>query len=202
MYEEIYLSNLKRGKKIDEKNLKIFISDRIKKIKPNNIHREIISRGFSDIITSNYDLNLECTRENSPEKFYNHGVVKENQYSLFRYTHINQTKVWHIHGEVNSPKSILLGYEQYSGQLQLIRNYVVSGTGESYKNIEFPALVRLIPKNKVEGNSWLDLIFTENIYIIGLTLDFIESDLWWLITFRARLILESNKTNIQNSITY
>ena len=119
LYEEIYLSNLKRGKKIDEKNLKIFISDRIKNIKPNNIHREIISRGFSDIITSNYDLNLECSRENSPEKFYNHGVVKENLYSLFRHTHVNQTKVWHIHGEVNSPKSILLGYEQYSGQLQL-----------------------------------------------------------------------------------
>ncbi len=200
-YEEIYLSNLKRGKKIDEKSLKTFISDRIKKIKPNNIHREIISRGFSDIITTNYDINLECSRENSPDKFYNHGVVKENLYSLFRHSHINQTKVWHIHGELNSPKSILLGYEQYSGQLQLIRNYVVSGTGESYENIEFPPLFRLIQKNKVKGNSWLDLIFTENIHIIGLTLDFIESDLWWLLTFRARLILE-NKISLQNSITY
>ena len=87
------------------------------------------------------------------------------------------------------------------GNYNYIRNYVVSGTGESYRNIEFPALVRLIPKNKIEGNSWLDLIFTENIHIIGLTLDFIESDLWWLLIFRARLILE-NKINIQNSITY
>jgi hypothetical protein len=57
-------------------------------------------------------------------------------------------------------------------------------------------------KNKtVENNSWLDLIFTQDIHIVGLTLDFVESDLWWLITYRARRKLE-NKLMIGNLIFY
>ena len=35
--------------------------------------------------------------------------------------------------------------------------------------------------------SWLNLFFTHDIYIVGLTLDPCEIDIWWLLTYRAYL---------------
>jgi len=56
-------------------------------------------------------------------------------------------------------------------------------------------------KGKVENNSWLDLFFQRDVHIIGLTLKFVELDLWWLITYRARRVLD-RKFGIENRITY
>lgn len=131
----------------------------------------------------------------------NRGVVKEKTYSVFRQKILSNTKVWHIHGEINSPRSILLGYEHYSGQLQHIRNYVILGARDEYKNFRSNSLISLIKKRKEENNSWLDLFFSKDIYIVGLTLDFVEIDLWWLITHRARAKLEM-KLPIKNAIKY
>ena len=108
--------------------------------------------------------------------------------------------MWHIHGELNRPNSILLGYEQYSGQLQQMRNYIALGTGDAYKK-QFPPLIKQLKKGKVDNNSWLDIFFTKDIHIIGLSLDFIELDLWWLLTFRARRVLEK-RFSITNKIVY
>ena len=49
--------------------------------------------------------------------------------------------------------------------------------------------------------SWIDLFFTHNIHIIGLALDFVESDIWWLLTYRARL-LKNKQHKILNKIYY
>lgn len=47
---------------------------------------------------------------------------------------------------------------------------------------------------KIESNfycytSWVDLFFSSNIHIIGLSLDYSETDLWWILNKRARLAL-------------
>jgi hypothetical protein len=197
-YEEMYLTNLKT-KRVLESNIKSFIAEKVKIFRPIDLHERITSLGLSDILTTNYDMVIENSKSN--QILSNMGIVKESLYSVFRYMTIGKTKVWHIHGEVNFPNSILLGYEHYSGQLQHIRNYVVSGTGNEYRNKNFTALIKLIKDGKVENNSWLDLFFTSNIYIVGLSLDFSETDLWWLLTYRARKKLEG-KSLINNSITY
>lgn len=203
-YEEIYLSNLK-AKKLEETRLKEFISENIKKIQPNEVHQKIISTGFSNIITTNYDYTIENSLGFTGPELSNEGVIKETVYSVFRHTEVNGAKIWHVHGEINLPRTILLGFEHYSGQLQQIRNYVVSGTGTSYK-IEFPALMALLERGSVGDRSWLDLIFTQDIHIIGLTFDFVETDLWWLITYRARKKLEKgnpkHSVEINNEIKY
>jgi len=198
-YEEIFLSNLKNNK-LEEDKLKDFISERVKRIEPTVIHQKIVSSGFSDIITTNYDYTIENTLGFPGSKLSNNGIVKESLYSVFRHTQVSGTRIWHVHGEINVPRTVLLGFEHYSGQLQQIRNYVVSGTENSYK-VRFPALMSRLKNRTVENNSWLDLIFTRDIHIVGLTLDFVESDLWWLITYRARRKLE-NKLKIGNSIFY
>jgi hypothetical protein len=198
-YEEIFLSNLKNNK-ISEEKLKGFISEKVKNIEPTDLHKKIASWGFSDIITTNYDYTVENALGFTSSKLSNNGIVKENLYSVFRHTQVDGAKIWHIHGEVNVPRTILLGFEQYSGQLQQIRNYVATGTGSSYK-IQFPPLVSKLKNGKIDNSSWLDLFFTQDIHIVGLTLDFVESDLWWLFTYRARMKLE-RRSEIRNSIFY
>lgn len=199
LYEEIFLTNL-RGKKVSELEIKSFIAKKIKRLIPNKVHEFIKSLNPTDIITTNYDYTIEKSIGNSSGILNDKGVVKQNLYSIFRHTEVNGCKVWHIHGELNRPNSILLGYEQYSGQLQQMRNYIALGTGESYKK-QFPPLIKQLIKGKVDNNSWMDIFFTQDIHIIGLSLDFIELDLWWLLTFRARRILEG-RFPITNKIVY
>ncbi|MHB0966568.1 MAG: SIR2 family protein [Bellilinea sp.] len=198
LYEKLYLANLKKMK-IPENELKSFIVEQIKNLKPNEAHNRINDLGFSEIMTTNYDYVIENSL--GFDKFDNAGVVKESTYSVFRCLKNEKTKVWHLHGEINSPNTILLGYEQYSGQLQHIRNYAVSGTKKEYKSFQSPSLVSQIKRGEVKNNSWLDSFLTKDIHIVGLSLEYAESDLWWLITFRARKKLE-NKLKIMNTIIY
>lgn len=48
--------------------------------------------------------------------------------------------------------------------------------------------------------SWIDIFLNDNIYILGLGLDFGEIDLWWLLSYRNRLILD-NKIQ-KNKVIY
>ena len=199
LYEEIFLTNL-RGKKVSEFELKSFIAERIKRINPNRVHELIKSLNFTDILTTNYDYTIEKTLGDSNSILNDKGTVKQNLYNIFRHSEVSGCKVWHIHGELNKPNTILLGYEHYSGQLQQMRNYIVLGTGSAYKK-QFSPLIKQLKKGKIDNNSWLDIFFTKDIHIIGLSLDFIELDLWWLLTFRARGVLEK-RFPVTNKIFY
>ncbi len=200
LYEQIFLTNLK-NKKYEETKIKTFIAEKTEKIAPNALHDRIKTMHFSDIITTNYDYVIEKAFGISSKDIANKGVVKESSYSLFRHTEIGKKRIWHAHGEIMSPKSILLGFEHYGGQLQHMRNYIVSGVRDTYKNFRSEPLITHIKKGNVQNNSWLDLFFLNDISIVGLTLDFIETDLWWLITYRARMKL-TQQIPIRNSITY
>jgi hypothetical protein len=197
LYEEIYLDAL-RKKKMKEHQVKAFICSKTQKMRPNRIHYAAMNMGFGNLLTTNYDHCLEQAAPPQGCNLDNHGKIKESLYSLFRHFKSGRTKIWHIHGECSSTRTITLGYDHYSGYLQRMRNYVVNGTDELYKT-RFKALIRRWPK--LGGDSWIDLFFTHSIYIIGLTLDFVEMHLWWLLTFRARWKLEQNK-RLTNTITY
>ena len=49
--------------------------------------------------------------------------------------------------------------------------------------------------------TWAEFFFTKNIYIVGLSLDDCDFDLWWLITYRSQL-LRTGHTQINNKIIY
>ncbi len=184
LYEEIYL----RSKHRIERELKNQIAQQMLRLEPNIIHEQLLSLPIKDILTTNYDLTLEKSLMPSPERLSNQGLVRETLFNLFRHYQLDQRNFWHIHGVATTPGSIILGYEHYSGYLQHMRNYVVSGTGNTYKNRQFKALRRRLLKADHRSDSWLDLFFSKDIYILGLQLDFSEIDLWWLITYRAREI--------------
>ena len=57
--------------------------------------------------------------------------------------------------------------------------------------------------NLPEQESWINLMFTHDIHIVGLTLDVCEIDLWWLLTYRAQLFHSdpSIRKHLKNEIT-
>jgi hypothetical protein len=199
-YEEIFFKTIK-STSFKETDIKRYVAEHIGSIKGGEIH-ELISRlGVKDILTTNYDLSLEHANRKNIKKVVNKGVIPEQKYSIFRKHIIEDTNFWHIHGSSTVHNSITLGYEHYSGYLQYMRNYIVSGTKDTYKSKTFKPLLKRIKENQVENESWLDLFFTKDIHIFGLSLDFVESDLWWLLTYREKIKCEK-KYPIQNTIYY
>lgn len=199
LYEEIFLEGAK-NRKLKEEDLKEYIAKKVAEIKHNEIHEKIMNLKFKNVLTTNYDYTLEISRGLKKENLKNEGVINESAYSLFRNMLVNDIRIWHIHGECNYSKTITLGYEHYSGYLQQMRNYVVTGTGSSYKKT-FEALNKRLEAGDINFDSWIDFFFTKNIYIIGFTLDFVEIHLWWLLTYRARRKF-TEKARINNEIIY
>jgi len=199
LYEEIFIEAVKnRG--IKEKKIKNFIASKVSNLKPNDIHKNLINLGISNYLTTNYDYTLESTINSKIKKLNDNGIIKQNTYSLFRHNKIGEKIFWHIHGEANIPSTITLGYDHYSGYLQRMRNYVVAG--EKFKKFSFePLIKKLTTGEKLNFDSWIEYFFKKDIYIIGLTLDFVEMHLWWLITYRAR-IKYKKEIPINNRIFY
>jgi len=197
LYDEIFLTRIRQSH-IDELDLKRFIAEKTMAIQPNEIHAEIRKMAPAHILTTNYEYTLEGV---TPETYA--GIINERTFSIFRRYIIDGTHYWHVHGDCRNPGSINLGFEHYGGQLQQMRNYVVSGTSYSSSHVPKIPLVRRIKlKETISEDSWLDLFFTKDIHIFGLSLDFVETDLWWLLTYRARQKFQKNTIPVRNALYY
>jgi hypothetical protein len=197
LYEEIFLTAI-RQQHIREIELKSFIAEKTLNIASNDIHAAIRHLAPAHILTTNYEFTLEGE---IPQQ--NDSLIIERIFSIFRRYKIGNTSYWHVHGDCLNPLSINLGFEHYGGQLQQMRNYVVSGT--TYTSPQAPrlSLVQRIQQHlPVKEDSWLDLFFTRDIHILGLSLDFVETDLWWLLTYRARQKFQKNTIPVKNALYY
>ncbi|MBL8099687.1 MAG: SIR2 family protein [Anaerolineales bacterium] len=177
-YEVLYSKYFQKAQKSDI-NLKNHIANLLKNMEYNPFHSEIMNLGVRHIITTNYDYCLENSITNNAP-ILNDNLRKENRYNVFRRTKSSSSYVWHIHGEINSPLSIMLGYEQYGGQLQKIRTYMTTP-----KISPFIKGVRDFEKEKIY--SWIDVFLRDEVHVIGFSFDYSEIDLWGLITYRARI---------------
>ncbi len=197
LYEELLLYG-KANKAITEQSLKEKVKELLSKLRYNKYHGKIFDLGVSDIITTNYDYNLEKSQVFDVKKGIKHFETDESKYSLLRHKEFyidNSTfRIWHIHGEEDKLDSILLGNEQYSGYLQRIRNYFFDGV--SYEHEEFTSLksrltngVNSLLKNKVSNlnDLWVDHFFKKDVYILGFEFYFTEIHLWWILNYWARL---------------
>ena len=95
--------------------------------------------------------------------------------------------VWHVHGESDVPNSITLGHEQYAGQLQKMRNYATADRTTKSRDASPFKLNNLRFDTDGSVYSWLDVFLRDNIHILGLSLDYTEIDLWWLLSYKERL---------------
>lgn len=113
--------------------------------------------------------------------------VSANRSDTLLYTHdivYNKNKratIWNIHGSTSNAPFILLGQYEYCNYVVSIKKYLDS-------------------KLKKKKISWVNCFFYTDVHIIGFGLGYAETDLWYLLTTRQRMIRE--RGGINNRIYY
>lgn len=175
---------------IGENELKERIANQLSNIKSNDIYEALAKMPVSDYITTNYDKTFENTliaMGYAPDK----SDSNESRYSIHRYNTFkkddNIKRIWYIHGNIDIYNSIIMGYDQYCGELSKMNDWVKGSYKIAKKPIEaIHSRFSNAPGDK-DIKSWIDLFFTSNIHIIGYSMPFDEIDLWWLLDKRKRL---------------
>lgn len=165
----------------------------------NQFHEQVMHLGYQDLLTTNYDYGLE-------KSVVPHFLTQKHLWALnrqeralslkrgYRLPHSN-AKVWHIHGELwdarehgrgssYAEESIMIGYGHYSNYLDQIQEHF-EGKYKKGAPTKLNLVARL--RTDVESPYWMDRVFTHNLDILGLGLDFSENHLWWLLNQRASI---------------
>lgn len=222
-YEQVYLaphssfSNISDGE--DETRLKEAVKRRLSAIKSNEFYDRLLNLGVTSFLTTNYDHAIYDNVENRViDKNY-----AEKIYSIKRWKKVNINNldytIFQFHGDITNVRSIMLGLDHYGGALARIQDYVkgyfsekiedkkkrVNSEGELSiakrltSKIEFDSINYGFTDNGTQLVIWIDAFFFANLHIIGITLDFSEIDIWWLLSRRARLLKNGY---IKNQVYY
>jgi hypothetical protein len=194
---------------IEESNIKNKIAFEFSNIANHKIYKDLFDLNVNNYITTNYDYAFSNTISEELN-FETKNKSSEDIYSIRRKIEINvsnqlNTNIWHIHGEINKPKTIMLGLDHYCGEIGKIDSYIKGfytyekeGKKQKIKSIEEKLMI-----NEFDETSWIDLFFNSDIHIVGFSFHFSEIDLWWILTKRARFIRDSKLTkSIKNKIFF
>lgn len=118
--------------------------------------------------------------------------IDEKTFSLFRYYATpKDRRLWYINGNAGTPTSLTLGYRQYARYQAQIKNYLTSGLDYTNFRVANSPLFRNQPNfdfDKSDNHySWVDLFLRDDIHVVGLSMDYTESILWWLLTEKLTL---------------
>lgn len=192
IFEELALRMARRGRAEDE--LKGLVAERMARLQPNEVHRRIMALPVEHLLTTNYDYCLEATAGGTGICVDLHS---ESRYSLFRCREAASKRVWHIHGEIAKPGTIMLGHDHYVGYLHKARNYLTTDGARSRAgqyDYRSPVLHRRYNfEEDAAGYSWLDLFLRDDVHIAGFGFDYSEIAMWWLVGYKARLGLSDGR---------
>ena len=149
----------------------------------------ILQHKFDAIITTNYTYEIEnyyhpgySKLSNDSKRTYvgmtsakREGGVLLRSFNQFRSDVESAHEIWHMHGELRRPSSMVLTQDEYARLVQKILNYL-SGRENEYVKFE----------DDLSFKSWIDYLIMGDVFIIGQGLDFAEFDLWWLLSRRMR----------------
>ena len=148
--------------------------------------QNLLQMPFDAVLTTNYTYELEAALNpsypgSSVETKRKYAAVTENKsdakYLIHTFNSVrpDSPDIWHIHGELRCPNSIILSHDEYARYTYRIIEYMKS-RGNSYCACE----------QALNFQSWIDYFILGNVYILGLSMDFAEFDLWWLLSRRLR----------------
>lgn len=193
-----------------EEAIKSDIAEMLNNFPTNIFFDKLANLNVENYLTTNYDYaSLEAYKINASIQIQNKST--EGIYSIRRHKDIIQNgkikaKIWHIHGEIDIPPSIMLGLDHYCGSVGKIDSYVKGRYEfqEDKKTIKTASILeKLKDRTKFDQSSWIELLFNSDVHIIGLGLDFSEIDLWWILNKRARFKLDNQtKELVKNKIIY
>lgn len=149
-------------------------------------HMKLMQLPINSVLTTNYDYSLELVVN---PLFVPTRVTSETIYS-FRRKHIVANKeIFHIHGECRYPQSICLGFEHYAGTLEKMRSGLSRGTSKDEGKNRFQ-LYDVLKCISEPGEEWYYKFFLDNIFFLGFGFDHTEEDIWWLITYRRKMMMQ------------
>jgi len=183
VYGEILLRNPSGNVPADELRMKRRIAKLVEGLDGNGYHRRVMESGTKHVMTTNYDYGFE---KSCDDRGLRKNVKEESKYNLFRRRAVGRSFVWHVHGEAGVSNSITLGYDHYSGYLQKLRDHATADRGPTGGS-PFKRGDRSFDTTDGTTYSWLDVFFRDDVHIVGLGLDYTEIDLWWALTYKARL---------------
>ncbi len=193
VYERIFMEKHISGisQKTDELIIKESIAEAMKAQGSNELFELLAKMDFDNYLTTNYDYAFESALGENANK-----LSTEDIYSLRRKREYQTSKgskiLWNIHGEICHPKSIMLGLDHYCGSVSKIDSYVKGKYKYSEKGEPktVSSMVEKLKSNQFCDISWVDLFFSSNVHIIGFSLDYSETDIWWLLNKRARFVID------------
>lgn len=200
-YDFILFNSDGVGKLIVEErqlNLKKSIVKSVKHFATNDIYKILGELKVDTYLTTNYDHTLDeslrqigyvpdLSKSNKQEKLYN--IRRSRAFSKSGDTKI----IYPIHGDIDNPKSIVIGYNHYCGTLGKLDAYLKGRA--AWEGQPLSKMEERLNSKKIAVKSWIDHFFFSNVHILGLGLDFSEIDLWWILDRRKRLIMEGCPIN-------
>lgn len=204
-YECIFMDICNGGWKLGKESvvqtefgLKCQIADACRDFRSGLIYEELAHLPVSVYLTTNYDGVLDRTLVKMGYEYdRNASCTTESIYSIRRchayqkpYSGMDK-RIFPIHGEHAVPKSIMIGYDHYCGSLGKLDdffkgNYAYTQNEQVIKLPKLTARLKDKEKRLNMGMYWPDYFFTHNMHIIGLGLQLVETDLWWVLNKRSR----------------
>lgn len=193
IYERIFMEKHQPNvsERADEMEIKRKIAEAMEGQGSNSVYDTLASLNLSNYMTTNYDY---AFGKSLGDEVIKHSI--EDIYSLRRrreyLTDNKSINLWHVHGEIDSPKSIMLGLDHYCGSVSKLDAYV-KGRYKYKKDNKRTSVASMTDKLKNKNfcyTSWVDLFFSTNVHIIGFSLDYSETDIWWVLNKRARILAE------------
>jgi SIR2-like domain len=198
-YEEI-VARSGDGSDAAEDQLKETVARWMSEISATSLHSAVLKLPVKNILTTNYDYALtsgEYGESNGGNR--RAALTTETTNSLFRARSVGDKRVWHIHGECQTPRSILLGYAHYVRYTKRVQDYLSTSKSKSHRpHREWSVGSANSPltagspwfDNMTDGDqikfSWVDLFLRDDLHIIGFGCDFSEMMMWWLLTLKAK----------------
>ncbi len=149
--------------------------------------RRVLSLPVDDLLTANYSFELEAAdgMELNKRKYSSslHNTFelhnRHRKFRLFQYYETsNEKRIWHIHGDIAKPDTMLMGHYYYAKQLKDIQVCVA----ESIKRYN----ICMRNGEEFRTYSWVDQFLTGDVFALGLSMYLCESDLWYLLCCKKR----------------
>ena len=151
------------------------LANELTKSSPSDFYNKLASIKADNYITTNYE-HFIC------DSLLKHGCKKGGGYNepkrrLKPHFTLERdgkpVRIWNIHGAVEDEESILLGLYEYSKY--------VTDIDDVLKPIEQESL-------NIDKSSWPYVMLHSDVHMLGFGLGYEEIDIWYVLTFRKRLI--------------
>lgn len=166
-------------------------------LEPNDVHLGFRDLPFSHFVTTNYDDTFE---KMFPDKKDSEVKVGSSR-NVLKPTSEHGTKdFYHAHGITKWKNTLCLGHEHYASLIAKIRGELYPPRkDERADTSDNDYLVKLI-RGEVSSGIWPEYLFTNDVAIVGLELDYCEVDLWWLLSLRAACFAACHNLNEYDNI--